>query len=225
MTIRHHIGDDTLMAYSNGTLAESLSVVVATHLAICPKCRRSLAMMEDMAGLLLMEAEPMELARTERELADVIPSRAEQESLLAVKEAEKTRVYADTGVPKPLADRMPTSLDDIPWRTLVPGVSHFPLPWEPAPGEKGTLRLLKIAPGKTIPEHSHSGQEVTLILRGSYIDELGRFQAGDFADLDGTTNHQPVADTSEDCICLIATDAPLKFSGFFSRLLQPVFGI
>jgi len=72
MTIRHHIGDDTLMAYSNGTLAESLSVVVATHLAICPKCRRSLAMMEDMAGLLLMEAEPMELARTERELADVI---------------------------------------------------------------------------------------------------------------------------------------------------------
>ncbi|MAZ04327.1 MAG: hypothetical protein CMN56_14435 [Sneathiella sp.] len=225
MTIRHHIGDDTLMAYANGTLAENLSVVVATHLVICPKCRRSLSMMEDMAGLLLMEAEPMELVQTERELAEVIPSRAEQESLLAADVAEKPRTHADSGVPKPLADRMPASFDDIPWRTLVPGVSHYPLSWEPVAGEKGTLRLLKIAPGKTIPEHSHSGQEMTLILRGSYIDELGRFQAGDFADLDGTTHHQPVADTSEDCICLIATDAPLKFSGFFSRLLQPVFGI
>ena len=225
MTIRHHIGDDTLMAYANGTLAENLSVVVATHLAICPKCRRSLTMMEDMAGLLLMEAEPLELARTERELAEVIPSRAEQESLLVASGAANSRSYVDTGVPVPLANRMPSSLDDIPWRTLVPGVSHFPLTWKQAEGEKGALRLLKIAPGKTLPEHSHSGQEVTLILRGSYIDELGRFQAGDFADLDDTTNHQPVADTAEDCICLIATDAPLKFSRFFSRLLQPVFGI
>ncbi|MZR32226.1 ChrR family anti-sigma-E factor [Sneathiella litorea] len=224
MSIRHHIGDDTLMAYVNGTLAESLSVVVATHLAICPKCRKSAELMEDMAGLLLMETETASLSAAEEAMAETIPVGVLQEDRI-LDRPKKTQGYSNTGVPMPLADRMPAALDDIPWRTLIPGISHYPLPRTGSSKEKGTLRLLKIAPGKTMPEHSHTGQELTLILRGSYIDDLGRFQAGDLADLDSDTLHQPVADTAEDCICLIATNAPLKFSGFFSRLLQPVFGI
>ncbi|MDF2366729.1 ChrR family anti-sigma-E factor [Sneathiella sp.] len=223
MNIRHHIGDDTLMAYVNGTLEDALSVVVATHLAICPKCRRSVSLMEDMAGLLLMETEAAALSATEEAMADMIPNRAHPEPH-AQDRSSRTQDYSNTGVPMPLAERMPTSLDDIPWRTLGPGVSHYPLPRASAQKVKGTLRLLKIAPGKVMPEHGHSGRELTLVLRGSYIDDFGRFQAGDIADLDSDILHQPVADTAEDCICLIATDAPLKFSGFFSRLLQPVFG-
>lgn len=223
MNIRHHVGDDTLMAYVNGTLPEALSVVVATHLAICPDCRRSVAMMEDMAGLLLMESEPAELLAAEKSLAEIFTDGEEQSS--AGDDKAVSAEHYDTGVPRPLADRMPTSLNNIPWRSLLPGISHYPLPRVSAGKGKGTLRLLKIAPGKTIPVHSHTGQELTLILRGSYIDDLGRFQEGDIADLDSDIQHQPVADTAADCICLIATDAPLKFSGFFSRLLQPVFGI
>ena len=224
MNIRHHIGDDTLMAYVNGTLAESLSVVVATHLAICPKCRKSAELMEEMAGLFLMETETAGLTPAEEAMTGAILNRDQREDRVP-DESHRARDYSDSGVPMPLAERMPAALDDIPWRTLIPGISHYPLPRTGSEKTKGTLRLLKIAPGKTMPEHSHSGQELTLILRGSYIDDLGRFQTGDIADLDSDIQHQPVADTSEDCICLIATDAPLKFSGFFSRLLQPVFGI
>lgn len=224
MSIRHHIGDDTLMAYVNGTLADSLSVVVATHLAICPKCRESAELMEEMAGLFLMETDTSTLSATETAMADAIPGSTQQEDI-SEKQSRRMHDYSNTGVPMPLAERMPATLDDIPWRTLIPGISHYPLPRTGSEKKKGTLRLLKIAPGKTMPAHSHSGQELTLILRGSYIDDLGRFQSGDIADLDSDVQHQPVADTAEDCICLIATDAPLKFSGFFSRLLQPVFGI
>ena len=57
------------------------------------------------------------------------------------------------------------------------------------------------------------------------IDEIGRFQSGDLADLDESVYHQPVADTDEHCICLIATDEKLRFSGVFSRMLQPLIGI
>jgi putative transcriptional regulator len=224
MDIRHHIGDDTLMAYVNGTLTDSLSVVVATHLAICPKCRKSVELMEEMAGLFLMETETAGLSPSVKSMtgriADLDPG-----DIQFLDDEVRSREYSNAGVPMPLAERMPAALDDIPWRTLIPGISHYPLPRIGTEKSKGTLRLLKIAPGKTMPVHSHSGQELTLILRGSYIDDLGRFQAGDIADLDSDIEHQPVADTAEDCICLIATDAPLKFSGFFSRLLQPVFGI
>lgn len=76
-----------------------------------------------------------------------------------------------------------------------------------------------------MPSHGHTGSELTMVLRGSYTDELGRFCAGDVADLDPDVQHQPVADTDEHCICLIATDAPLRFNGLVPRLLQPFFQI
>ncbi len=222
MSIRHHIGDDTLMAYVNGTLTESISVVVATHLSICPHCRKSVEMMEEVAGLYMVESEPADLALSEAALMEQIAR------IPVEKEAKKKKPTAqavDKGVPLPLAERLPVPIDDIPWKKLVPGISHYPLSKSSTGRGKGALRLLKIAPGTPMPEHSHSGQELTMILSGSYIDDLGRFQAGDVADLDDETWHRPVADTDKDCICLIATDAPLKFSGFFSRLLQPMIGI
>ena len=56
----------------------------------------------------------------------------------------------------------------------------------------GKLRLLKVAPGHGIPEHGHGGAELTLVLRGSFHDETGRYARGDVADLDETVEHQPV---------------------------------
>ncbi|MEH6525209.1 MAG: ChrR family anti-sigma-E factor [Sneathiella sp.] len=219
MNIQHHIGDDTLMAYVNGTLADTISVVVATHLAVCPKCRKNVALMEDIAALYLVESEPAKYVATDPKVPAI--QQFDQEA----SPIDSDKYQTDKGVPSPLADRMQVHLEDIPWKKLVPGISHYPLSVADGNRKNGVLRLLKIAPGTPMPEHSHSGQEVTMILRGSYIDSLGRFQSGDIADLDDQITHQPVADTDKDCICLIATDAPLKFSGFFSRLLQPLVGI
>ncbi len=36
---------------------------------------------------------------------------------------------------------------------------------------------------------------------------------------------EPVAEAGEDCLCLAATDAPLRFVGLMPRLLQPLFRI
>ena len=84
--------------------------------------------------------------------------------------------------------------------------------------------LLRIAPGSKLPLHSHGGNELTMILDGAYDDMLGHFGPGDVADLDGEINHQPVTSPGVPCICVAATDAPLVFSGWFARTLQPLFG-
>ncbi|MBE7636618.1 hypothetical protein GUA87_07150 [Sneathiella sp. P13V-1] len=221
MSIQHHINDDTLLAYVNNTLPETLSVVVATHLAICPDCRKSVEMMDDLAAMYVLNSDPAELSSSERHIPDMPGFKHADKS-----DASGTRVLErDKGVPAPLSDYLPVNLDDVPWRRLVPGVSHFPLSTKSRDGNKGALRLLKIAPGTPLPEHGHGGQELTLILSGSYIDEMGRFRKGDIADLDEDVEHRPVADTEKDCICLIATDAPLRFKGLISRMLQPMIGI
>jgi putative transcriptional regulator len=48
---------------------------------------------------------------------------------------------------------------------------------------------------------------------------------GDIQVADPTIDHRPSAEPGEDCICLAATDAPLRFEAFMPRLLQPLFRI
>ena len=65
---------------------------------------------------------------------------------------------------------------------------------------------------------------MSCILAGSYTDTTGQFQVGDLDEKDSDIEHMPVADTGGDCICLIATDAKLRFQSLLPQLLQPFFG-
>ena len=121
-------------------------------------------------------------------------------------------------LPEPLRGVLAGDFDSIRWQPMAPGIRQA------AVGTPGA-RLLRIAPGTSMPMHGHTGSELTLVLRGSYCDEIGRFRSGDIADLDPAVEHQPIADTDQPCICLIASDAPLKFRGFIPRMLQPFFGL
>jgi putative transcriptional regulator len=126
-------------------------------------------------------------------------------------------------VPSPLASRLGRSLDDIPWKRLAPGIWHYPI--QLSKRASGDLRLIKVAPGQAIPEHGHGGEELTLMLRGSYHDEIGTFQTGDVADLDTDVEHRPVADAVTGCICLIANERKARFKGLLARLMQPFIGV
>jgi putative transcriptional regulator len=44
-------------------------------------------------------------------------------------------------------------------------------------------------------------------------------------DVDEELVHKPTAETATDCICLVITDAPIKFKEWVPRLLQPMIGI
>ncbi len=94
-----------------------------------------------------------------------------------------------------------------------------------ASGRQGSARLLSIPPGRAVPDHSHNGLELTLVLQGAFSDETGCFGVGDLELADQSLEHTPVADDGAECICLAATDAPLRFSSLIPSLLQPIFRI
>ncbi|WP_412777445.1 ChrR family anti-sigma-E factor [Thalassospira lucentensis] len=234
MNIKHHPTDQTLMDYASGTMSQAMELLVATHMTVCPHCRGKVAEFETMGGAVLENVTRMEMAdhsldhvmaMLERETANENPAVQELPVTRRIAVGESITGSAMPSIPTPLVKFLPDnvlSLEDVPWKTLAPGVKHFQLK---SVESKGTVRLMKIAPGVSIPDHGHHGHEMTLLLKGSYIDDIGRFRAGDVADLDDDVDHQPIADTAEECICLIATDAPMKFSGFLPKLLQPFFGI
>ena len=84
-----------------------------------------------------------------------------------------------------------------------------------------SARLLYIPAGAAVPDHGHGGLEMTLVLRGAFVDAAARFAAGDVEIANEDVSHMPVAEVAEDCICLTATDAPLRFNALIPRLAQP----
>ena len=218
MTIYHHPDDATIMALAAGGLGEGFTLLVAAHMEHCSRCRNRLAEAEALGGELLEELPAAEMDSTE--MGEV------WRRIQTAPEAEPPRFLRsapDDGLPVALAPYLEGGLASVNWRSLVPGIRQHVL--HGIDCGKGSVRLLAIAPGITIPHHTHGGGEMTLILKGSYADEIGRFRSGDLADLDESVHHQPIADGDEACVCLIATDERLRFSGMFSRMLQPLIGI
>ncbi|MEL7048065.1 MAG: ChrR family anti-sigma-E factor [Pseudomonadota bacterium] len=217
MSILHHPDDATLMSYAAGSLPEALSAVVATHLAMCRCCRDEVADMELLGSILMGDIKQTPTSRT--------VSRAMLHSCEAdVAEDEFDDIAESEGdIRGPLARLIGEDLDDIPWKRLGFGVWHYPIQLRGS--GRGDLRLLKVAPGQVMPEHGHGGSELTLLLRGSYRDEVGHFGVGDVADLDDEVEHTPVADPKEGCVCLIASEEKARFKSVFARMVQPLTGI
>lgn len=210
--IIHHPDDATLLSYASGSLPSVLSAVVAAHVDMCRHCRRELKLMERM-GFALVD-----------QLAGDGPVTMPQVHEIARVEPQGTTEVArllEHRLPAPLRKLVGDNLDGIEWKRMGFGVWHYPLPHE---GE-GVLSLLKIEPGRKIPEHGHGGAELTLMLEGAYDDHLGRFQRGDIADLDGDTEHRPIADRVTGCICLVASERRASFKSVLSRALQPWTGM
>lgn len=218
MNVRHHIGDDLILAYATGELDEATGLLVATHMALCPECRAALALAETVGGTLIETAGEAELGDHE---FDALMRRIDREQPVAPPRPATARGKAYV-LPQPLRDYAGGDVDGLRWRGLGGGVRHLPL----ATGTSGArARLLYIPAGAKVPDHGHRGLELTLVLAGSFYDQGAWFRRGDVEEADATVEHQPVAGPEEPCICLAVTDAPLRFRSLIPRLAQPFLGI
>lgn len=214
MKISHHFDDATLIAYSSGTLTKGMALLVDSHLEMCEQCSEQVQTSNRIGGDLLNKLNPVEMNAGSLDALLGMLDEVEPEAAVELNRASSE-------IPSALAAYIGEDLDKLEWKTMGLGVQQYDLKL----GGLGAARLLRIQPGVSVPHHTHTGNELTLILRGSYVDEIGRFQVGDVADLDNQLEHQPIVDTDQECICLIATDAPLKFSGLMGKLVQPFIGL
>jgi len=231
----HHLDDATLVSYSAGALPLALSLVVAAHLDVCAECRRRYAHAERIGGLLLdhnEETVALPSATARAAMLERLEAPASGPGSAAPSNQASPAASKVVALPHADPDLLPRSVQPyfgerisaLRWRWLAPGVRCIRALGE-ADSNDGSLLLLKVSPGFSMPVHTHGNSELTLVLQGAYRDELGRFGPGDMADIDLDTEHQPVAENSGPCICLAATDAPLRFRHWAPRLLQPLFRI
>jgi putative transcriptional regulator len=215
--ITQHTPDALLAAYAAGSLPPVFAMVVASHVSICGECRAALESHHAMGGAVLDTC-------AESKLSDGFKSNLMAQLDLPMEQA------ITRPAPQPMAK--PHSVYPAPlmellknkpprWRSLGLGMKQAIL----SADEGGSLRLLHIPAGQAVPDHGHNGMELTLVLQGSFSDETGRFARGDIEVADEDLEHTPVADAGDPCICLAATDAPLRFNSLMPRLFQPIFRI
>jgi putative transcriptional regulator len=210
--IKHHIPEPMLVAYAAGSLEHPFALVVAAHVSLCDECRARLGAHESVGGALLEEQALQAVSATMKDAVLAQLDGAPGTQIAPVH--ERSGVFPGP-VMQALKGKPPR------WRSVGGGIRQTLLHAD----DEGSARLLYIPPGKAVPDHGHNGIELTLVLQGAFSDETGRFGVGDLEVADDTLEHTPVAEQGAPCICLAATDAPIRFNSLIPRLLQPLLRI
>lgn len=213
MTIKHHLTEQLLLSYSAGELPEAFSLVVATHLSMCDECRARAESFDAVGGSII-----------ENTYSDMAAGSLDAcfARIGGMQPAEPVLRPRRGIFPAPLAEYVGGGLSDVKWRPLGLGAKQAILKTSDT---GATVRLLAIPGGAAMPEHSHRGLELTLVLQGAFRDEDDRFAAGDVEVADASLEHTPIAEAGQVCICLAATEGRLKFNSLIPRLAQPFFRI
>lgn len=219
--ITHHLTEALLMGYSAGTLPEAFDLVVASHVSLCDECRARLAAYDAVGGAVIEGTEAADM-QDESFAATLRLIEAGEAAPVEPPAPSFGGIAAGGVLPAPLQSYVGGDLDAVKWRRLGGGV--FDSVIHTSDGD-ASVRLLRIAPGRAVPDHGHEGSELTLVLQGAFSDEAGRFGPGDVEVATDEVEHTPVAEEGEVCICLAAMDNPLKFNKFLPRLAQRVMRI
>jgi putative transcriptional regulator len=209
---KYHPDTRLLNEYSSGTLALAQSVCVSLHLNYCEQCRRAHQQLQQLGSVLFEELAPQQV---DDSLLRTVMGRLDDEP--------EPLSYSSTAVEgddcPPLIQRlMKGDYRNLEWKKLSSQVRVSRLRTGDAVNE---VALYHINAGASIPKHTHNGTELTLVLEGAFSDEEGRYEAGDFVMRDASQQHTPTATQERDCICIGVLDAPIKFTDWKYRMVNP----
>ena len=215
--IKTHPTELMLRAFAADELPLPLAVGVSAHCELCPECAAQVQTLEaELANQLLAPAAPDQglPAGLDAMLAEILqqPVATVAELAQQVRPAPELRVAGQSyRLPRVLARHHAPK-----WRHIG-AIRQHSLPLD----EMGArASLLHIEAVGYIPEHTHKGYELTLLLGGTIEDGDTRYQAGDFIWRDASHAHSP--HTPDGCLCYTVQDAPVQFTKGLSRLLNGI---
>ena len=209
--INRHPETDLMVEYATGSLPLAQTIAVTTHLQFCEECRNTTESLKDIGGDLLQAGESIEVFDDLLDrIFDCIESGNDEVSAPAKKLCSDE---VATDLPEYVSNLLPEG--NLDWRKLTSSLRVAPV----SVGEQEyELSLHRINPGGKAPKHDHRGREITVVLKGSFSDEDGVYQPGDFIVREPGDTHRPFATRNEECICLSVLEAPIRLTGLKSVL-------
>ena len=202
---------DLLTEHAAGNLPLAQAACVSVHMNYCEQCQRTSARLQSLGASLFegLQGEPVGDA-----LLNSVLARLDDEPPLSYARSD----WSAGKTPAILQRLMSGDLTDLVWKKITSSLS---ISYLKTGDPNYEFALSNIKAGGKIPEHTHCGSEITLVLEGGFSDADGTYHQGDFLLRQPGDVHAPTAVQSEDCICLAVLDAPLKFTGWQYRWMNP----
>ncbi|MGF1735486.1 ChrR family anti-sigma-E factor [Photobacterium satsumensis] len=214
--IRFHPNHDLLSRYACGELESSSSIVLSAHLEFCPHCRQKMASIETEQASQLEKSIPAELSPSMNAMMMDIMNH--QPTDLPVVDDIIDNQLSLEGKAYPLPSALQRHNDKIgPWSRLPGNIKRAQI--EVSGDSK--MNFIYMDSDSSLPEHTHQGQEITLVLAGEFYDENGTYRPGDFIVQTEEHKHIPRTRQGQDCLCLTLLSAPLHFTSGLATLLNP----
>ncbi len=246
--IKHHPSHTVLQQFVDGSLPASVSVIVASHVEMCPQCQELVHQLTELAAADAFDMEipsagfdysDQEQSQPSVVFEDFITDLVDSSNDISIDKindsAEAAMLAKITNQPVENATTLPKTITEIEvsgQRIALPNaIKSLTLKEWQGLGKISRARinlndetrrtsLLHIDKGGSVPHHTHKGFEITLLLQGSFEDEMGTYQAGDFIWLSDEHTHNPV--TQEGCVCLTVSSDALHFTQGVSQLFNPL---
>lgn len=212
-TIKYHPKDDHLAYYSAASLPLSQALCISIHIEHCHECSQKLRRLNQVGGAMIDQLKPTPVPAG---LKDKLLSQLDSSNISIKTDRHH---HGNPSVPRSLHQFIDTGYDEISWNRASGDIQTHELCRDQ---NNAKVELLRIKPGGSPGTHTHMGDEYTVILDGSFSDEAGLYQKGDFLVRDSNHRHTPVATLDKPCVCLAVTEAPIQLTGFFGRLLNPL---
>ena len=225
--IKHHPNTELLSLYVVGDLPASLSAAISIHNDLCPQCAEEIKNLTEESASFNFEQ-------------DVAIKTDVTSTMNAEKLNDVDMFDIDALIANITADDSIDVITEQPKKSITIKGAQYTIPRAIQSVELGKWSsigkltrarlsldeghshssLLHIAPNGSVPEHTHKGTELTLLLDGTFEDEMGSYVPGDFILLDGQHKHNPV--TKQGCLCYTVVDDALIFTQGLNRLLNPI---
>lgn len=223
--INHHPKLNLLIQHVNGELPASISAGIKIHSDFCPQCSKQIAdLTQHQAKLSFEQAATKDIAEYDAEydfdakamLDNIMDQEQELELDAEIKAALDVPPsvlfrgveYTLPKVMKKMSLGKPAQIGKLSRSRILLDEGHI------------RSSLLRIEAGGSIPEHTHNGYEITLLLEGEFKDDMGKYVPGDFIVLDKNHQHQPMSESG--CLCYTVVSDSLHFTKGINKLLNPI---
>ena len=206
-----------LQAFSAGNCEPAMALMISAHVDMCAQCQQDcLEIQADLAKELF--AEQKAIAPMDSQYLEMMANITDLPiSNTVFKEPSNTSIELDGKffeLPRALRRQVKNTGN---WSRLVGKIWQAPVNL----GGIGKANFMYMEKGGRVPEHTHKGTEMTLVIDGQYGDGIAEYDCGDFTVLNNQHKHLPHSEADDGCLVFTIVDQPLHFTAGIARLLNP----